>query len=72
MCNQMIVMSSVTYAIKGRDILKTKGYRVAIDRLPPGPQRPGCGYGVCVTGDLNSAVAVLQQNGVKIVDVIRR
>ena len=71
MCSQMIVMSSVTYAIKGRDILRLKGFKVSIDRLPPGPQRPGCGYGVCVIGDVTSAVATLQQYGVKVVDVIR-
>ena len=70
MCNKMIAVSSITYAIKGRDLLRQKGFGAALERLPAGPGRPGCGYAICVRDDLHGAAQFLQANGIKITDII--
>ncbi|MBR6408194.1 MAG: DUF3343 domain-containing protein [Clostridia bacterium] len=59
-------VGSVTYAIKGRDILKSKGIKAYIDRTPKGQNRVGCGYSIYFDWDYSDAVRILTQSGVKI------
>ena len=43
--DKLIMCSSVTYAIKGRDLLRAKGLKASIKR----PPRGGCGCGYCIS-----------------------
>ncbi len=70
MCKQLIVVSSVTYAIRGRDLLRMNRFHANIERLPAGDGRPGCGYGICVAEDVNAAVNILNAAGIKIRDIV--
>lgn len=66
MFKEMINVGSVTYAMEGRDLLRSKGFKAYIRRTPYHGDRKGCGYSLEVDGDLSAAEAVLRQNGIKL------
>lgn len=63
-----IAIGSVTYAIKGRDILRNNGFKVGIERKPS-KNSGGCGYSLKFTGDLQKAKDILTRHGIKFKDV---
>lgn len=65
----IITTGTVTYAIKGRDILRQKGYKVKIERIISGKGAKGCGYGIILDGDIGGAEKILQTAGVKILEI---
>ena len=66
MSKQLIMVSSITYAIKGRDVLRSKGYKAYIERTPGQLDKAGCGYSIFVNGDINAAEQILRNSGIKI------
>lgn len=66
MSKQLIMVSSITYAIKGRDILRAKGFKAYIERTPGQLDRAGCGYSIYVNGDADTAEQLLRSEGIKI------
>ena len=67
----VIVTGTVTYAIRGRDILRSKGIVASVERNNSGLGRFGCGYGIVVRGDIDKAVEILNRNSIKIVEINR-
>lgn len=65
----VIVTGTVTYAIRGRDVLRRSGISATVERNSSGLGRYGCGYGIVVKDDINKAVEILRNNSVKIIDV---
>ena len=65
----VIVTGTVTYAIRGRDILRRHGIAATVERNSAGLGRLGCGYGIVVKGDIEHAVDILRKNSVKIIEV---
>lgn len=63
-----IATGTVTYAIKGRDLLRKKGYKANIDRKS-GEKIQGCGYVIILEGDIDSATEVLKNGGIKILEI---
>ncbi|MBP5617767.1 MAG: DUF3343 domain-containing protein, partial [Clostridia bacterium] len=43
MSNHLILVSSITYAIKGRDLLRSHGYKAYIEKTPGKLDTHGCG-----------------------------
>lgn len=68
MQRHIISVSSITYAIKGRDFLRKKGIRAYIERKTNDQGNVGCGYVIVATGKLKNIVADLQGIGIKILD----
>lgn len=64
-----IVTGTVTYAIKGRDILRKNGINASVERNSFGLGRYGCGYGIVIKNDIERAVEILKQNEIKIIEV---
>ncbi len=64
----VIATGTVTYAIKGRDLLRKKGYKVKIERKS-GEKIHGCGYAIIFEGDIQTAESLLRQAGVKILEI---
>ncbi len=64
----LIATGTVTYAIKGRDILRKKGYNAKIERKS-GENIQGCGYSIIFEGDIYTAENLLRKSGVKILDI---
>ena len=65
----IITTGTVTYAIKGRDLLRKKGINAKIERITSGKGSAGCGYSIIINGDVNEAVSILRSSGVKILEI---
>lgn len=61
----LLVMGSITHAIRGRDLLRAKGYQVYMERTPNQMDRLGCSYSLRLTGDVTGAQQLLEQAGVR-------
>lgn len=61
----VIVVSSVTYALKSRDLLFGKGIKAYVERLPR-TKETGCGYGVYVPGHADEAELILREAGIHV------
>lgn len=67
----VILLSSVTYAMKGRDLLLRQGIRTYVERIPP-DNASGCGYGLYVPRGADEAQRILSENGIKILGRLDR
>lgn len=70
MGRQLILVSSITYAIKGRDLLRSYGYKAYIERVPSSAGHVGCGYCVYVEKDVDGAAQILVENGIRVLGKI--
>ena len=63
-----ISTGTVTYAMKGRDILRKKGFKVKVERIT-GKAALGCGYAIILEGDITEAERLLRQSDVRILEI---
>lgn len=68
----LIVTGTVTYAIKGRDILRKKGFKVSVERSSSVSSSEGCGYAIILQGDIEQAEKILREAGVKILKITEK
>lgn len=65
----LIVMSSITYAMRAKDMLSNKGIWCAITRTP---RQSGCGYSLQIKGeDEEKVVSILKSANFMIRGVIK-
>jgi hypothetical protein len=64
----IVITGTITYAIKGRDLLRRAGYKASIERVTSG-DRIGCGYGIFVFGNIKNIRDLLEENLIKILDI---
>lgn len=64
-CN--IELESITSAIKARDLLRRKNFKVQIEKSTNGTKK-GCSYSVITDKDCNNALKILDGN-VKIIGI---
>lgn len=69
--NPLILVSSVTYAMKGRDLLNNMGFRAYLERVSRS-KTTGCGYGIYVPNRTDEAEQVLLGEGFRILGRIER
>ena len=69
MSKYIISTGTITYAIKGRDLLRRKGFTAHIERRTSGLSSAGCGYNIVVNGDIETVSSLLSNAGVKILDI---
>lgn len=67
----VILLSSVTYAMKGRDLLLRQGIPAYVERIPKS-SASGCGYGLYVPRGAEEAQRILSENGIKILGRLDR
>ncbi len=60
-----IITGTVTYAIKGRNFLRSKGYEAEMRRLTNISGNVGCGYGIYTNCEPDAAKELFLQNGIK-------
>ena len=60
----VIATGTVTYAMKGRDLLRNHGFSVKIERIT-GDKTLGCGYVLILTENIAKAEQILIDGGVK-------
>lgn len=61
-----LIVNSITYAIKSRDLLLKYGINAYIERSRKRRGEYGCGYGVYVPKRTDEAQQILEKHGVKI------
>ena len=61
----LLLVGSVTYAMKSRDILFKRGIKAYVERIPPSAGT-GCGYGGYVPQGADEAETVLRENNIKL------
>lgn len=67
----VIQVSSVTYAMKGRDLLFRSGIKAYVERSTR-TSRAGCGYGLYVPEQTDRAEQLLRQAGFRILERLER
>lgn len=65
----IITTGTVTYAIKGKDLLKRNGIKAKVERIMSGKGSSGCGYSIIIENNLDAALSLLKSNGIKILEV---
>lgn len=63
----LIMVTSVTYAIKGKQILINNGFYADIVRTPKNVSGRGCGYSIYVPNDTDKAEEILIEKGIKVI-----
>ena len=61
----VIVVNSVTYAMKSRELLFRHGIKAYVERLPH-TRENGCGYGVYVPHGIEEAEQLLRGSGIRV------
>lgn len=72
MGNPLIMVSSITYAMKSKEILSRKGFKAYVERVPHTSEDVGCGYGVYVLQRTEEAQQILERSGIEILGRIER
>ncbi|HOV41500.1 MAG TPA: DUF3343 domain-containing protein [Oscillospiraceae bacterium] len=60
----LIALTSITYAIKAQNLLKSMGYYCEIQRTPK-ELATGCGYSIRVKGDIRTILKILENASIK-------
>ncbi|MBQ8182592.1 MAG: DUF3343 domain-containing protein [Clostridia bacterium] len=66
MSKKGIKVSSVTIAMKGRELLQKNGYKAYLTRNPHPEADEGCGYVIYVNNIDKKCLEILRRNGIKI------
>ena len=66
MKKELILLPSVTYAMKAKNILDRHDVRAYIQRTPKNTGIRSCGYCLFVPGRVDEAEKILRANGVRI------
>lgn len=69
MQRHIISVSSITYAIKGRDLLRKQGFKAYIERKTNQSGNAGCGYVIVAEGNRQMITGALMNSGVKILEI---
>lgn len=69
MQRKIVSVGSITFAIKGRDLLRKYGIKAYIERKTNPNGDTGCGYVIVAEGNGNQIVKLLKDAGIKILDV---
>ena len=69
MQRQFIMVSSITYAMKAKAILKDYGIYVDIIKSPKYSQNARCSYSLIIYRNIDKAIALLNQNNIEILGI---
>lgn len=64
----IIELTSITYAIKARDLLRKNKIRARVEKVG-GKQAKGCAYAVAVEENCRQAIDLLETAGIKILGI---
>ena len=62
----LILLNSITFAMKSKDLLNNNGFSAELQRIPKGLQKQGCSYGVYVSKNIDEAINFLTKKGIKV------
>lgn len=64
-----IFVGTITYALKGRDILRKNGIKARVERMTSGVENHGCGYVILSEGNIEKSEELLRMAGIKILEI---
>ncbi|MGN1320157.1 MAG: DUF3343 domain-containing protein [Acutalibacteraceae bacterium] len=64
-----ISVGSITYAIKGRDLLRKLGFKAHIERKTNMNGNVGCGYVIIAEGNLDKILNGLTNSGINVLEI---
>ena len=67
MSKPLIMVTSITYAMKGREILRKNGFRATLTRTSKGENSGSCGYSIYVPQRTDEAERLLIRKGIKVI-----
>ncbi len=70
MSKKGIKVTSVTYAMKGRDLLQKNGYKAYLTRNPHPEDDEGCGYVIYVNNLDEKCFEILKRNRIKVTGTV--
>ena len=70
MSKKGLKVGSVTYAMKGRDLLQRNGYKAYLTRNPHPQEDEGCGYVIYVNNIDKRCFDILKRNGIKVTGTV--
>jgi len=70
MSSGTIILSSITWAIRAQKLLEKEGIPTEIRKISKVGKLRGCGYGLTVNDDLQTALRLLDEGKIKYIDVI--
>ncbi len=70
MSKKGIKVASVTYAMKGRDLLQKNGYNAYLTRNPHPEDDEGCGYVIYVNNPDKKCYEILKRNKIKVTGTV--
>ena len=70
MSKKGIKVTSVTYAMKGRDLLQKNGYKAYLTRNPHPEDDEGCGYVIYVNNLDKKCFDILKRNKIKVTGTV--
>lgn len=65
-----IKFSSVTYALRAKEIIEQNGGRVVIKKNPHPLKNEGCGYIISITGNVENTINLLDRNKIKYIGYV--
>ncbi len=68
----LITTGTVTYALKGRDLLRKKGFKADVEKIVSEENNVGCGYSIAVYGNVTEAEQLLRGAGIKILKISQK
>jgi len=71
MTYNILIFSSITYALKAQGIFENNGIRSKLEKLKKEHSLNGCGYGLKIRNqDVIKAKNAVESNGIRIIDII--
>ena len=67
--DRLLVLGSVTHAMRGREVLWSQGIKTYVERVKPSAAY-GCGYGLKIRGEHLQAAEYLYRAGIKVLAVV--
>ena len=69
MARQFIMVTSITYAMKAKSILKDYGIYVDIVKSPKYSKQARCSYSLILYKNIDKAVKLLKENGIEVLGI---
>ena len=66
MTKQLLMLTSITYAMKSKQILAKHSISSEIQRTPKNKSSTGCSYSLYVPQNIDTAEKILREHGIKI------
>ncbi|MBQ7504126.1 MAG: DUF3343 domain-containing protein [Ruminococcus sp.] len=64
--DNLVKLSSLTSALRAKDILKYHGIFSKVTRIPSSSGKGNCSYGLKINNKIQEAVSILRENNIKV------